>query len=448
MNTAYKICLLFIALTINLHSVTAQSLEETIQDMIDEVSIENLSNHIQTLENAGGTRSRIAFTPGIDSATVYIKEAFDDISGLTSVEIDTFYISTASSPYDEQPQFNVVATIEGKTNPEKTYVIGAHMDATANRDDAWTGTNWDTIEAPGADDNATGVAAILEMARIMTDSTHNFSSDYTIKLIAFGAEESGASSNYHYSGNHHGSIHYARQARSAGEEILGMVSVDMIGFNEVYDYASIVKHNRAVNESITLGEAYIKANLDFSIGLETNQPPFENGNYSDHQSFADEGFPSILVIENAPWEYNSYYSPNQYYHETTDTFDKLNMDQVKKITQMNIAAVASLSQTGTNTEEEKPTLADKIQLSQNYPNPFNPSTVIKYNLREATHVELNVYNILGKEVATLVNGSQAAGEHNVTFDATNISGQLTSGVYIYRLKAGENVFSRKMILMK
>ncbi|MEX0608607.1 MAG: M20/M25/M40 family metallo-hydrolase [Balneolaceae bacterium] len=447
MKTVSKICLLLIAFTINLNSVTAQSLEETIFEMIDEVSVDNLSDHIKILEDAGGTKSRITFTPGIDSAAVYIKAAFDEIPGLTSVEIDTFYIQSAASPYNQQPQYNVIATIEGETHPDQSYVFGAHMDATANRDGNWNGGNWDTIEAPGADDNATGVAAILEMARIMTDPTHRFASEYTIKLVAFGAEEVGAGAG-HYSGNHHGSIHYAQEAFAKDEEIMGMISVDMIGFNNNYEYASLVKlEGQAVNESVMLGEEFLKANDDFSIGLITNGSPFRTGNYSDHQSFSDEGYPSILIIENAPWSSHQYYQSNPYYHTSNDTYAQLNMNLVKKITQLNIATAASFGGIITSTEGQQD-LADKIQLSPNYPNPFNPSTIINYSLNKATHVELSVYNVVGQEVARLVNGSQTAGVHSVTFDANNISGELTSGVYIYRLKAGESVMSRKMILLK
>lgn len=171
--------------------INAQSIEQEIANMIKEVSVENLSNHIQHLEYAGGTHSRITFTPGVDSASVYVMEQFKSIPGLTSVEYDTFYVSTAKSPYDLQPQVNVIATIEGRRYPERSYVIGAHIDATADRDYGWgsQGANWQSIDAPGADDNATGVAAILEIARIMADPESDFSADYTIKLVGFGAEE-------------------------------------------------------------------------------------------------------------------------------------------------------------------------------------------------------------------------------------------------------------------
>jgi len=83
-------------------------------------------------------------------------------------------------------------------------------------------------------------------------------------------------------------------------------------------------------------------------------------------------------------------------------------------------------------------------LSQNFPNPFNPSTTINFALPEAGMVNLTVYNILGQQVASLVNDVRSAGSHSVTFNASNLS----SGIYIYRLQAGNNVISRKMNLLK
>ncbi|HXF90367.1 MAG TPA: T9SS type A sorting domain-containing protein [Candidatus Nitrosotenuis sp.] len=83
-------------------------------------------------------------------------------------------------------------------------------------------------------------------------------------------------------------------------------------------------------------------------------------------------------------------------------------------------------------------------LSQNYPNPFNPSTAIKYEIPEDASVVIKVYNLLGKEVATLVNGFKTAGYYEATFDA----GSLSSGIYIYRLTAGKYSEIRKMTLMK
>jgi len=83
-------------------------------------------------------------------------------------------------------------------------------------------------------------------------------------------------------------------------------------------------------------------------------------------------------------------------------------------------------------------------ISQNYPNPFNPSTIIKYQIAEKTNVSIKVYDMLGKEVATLVNEVVNAGEQTVKFDASNLS----TGVYVYRIQAGSFSATKKMIFVK
>jgi ligand-binding sensor domain-containing protein len=96
--------------------------------------------------------------------------------------------------------------------------------------------------------------------------------------------------------------------------------------------------------------------------------------------------------------------------------------------------------------QEKPDAAvSSYSLSQSYPNPFNPSTIISYEIKTAEFVTLKVYDILGREVSTLVNSYQNAGVHKVNFNASS----LASGVYIYRISAGSKLSeSRKMILIR
>jgi hypothetical protein len=83
-------------------------------------------------------------------------------------------------------------------------------------------------------------------------------------------------------------------------------------------------------------------------------------------------------------------------------------------------------------------------LHQNYPNPFNPTTTLSFDLLESGFASLKVYNLLGQEVVTVVNGMMEHGSHIAVFDAAD----LPSGVYIYRLEAGDFVSQKKMMLMK
>ena len=92
---------------------------------------------------------------------------------------------------------------------------------------------------------------------------------------------------------------------------------------------------------------------------------------------------------------------------------------------------------------------EATRLEGNYPNPFNPSTTIRYTLSNDGSVSIRVYNMLGQEVATLVDGFQKAGEQSVVWHGTNNFGQaVASGLYIYRLQTGSTVMSQKMLFAK
>ncbi|HTK83161.1 MAG TPA: T9SS type A sorting domain-containing protein [Bacteroidota bacterium] len=87
-------------------------------------------------------------------------------------------------------------------------------------------------------------------------------------------------------------------------------------------------------------------------------------------------------------------------------------------------------------------------LSQNYPNPFNPSTKIQYNIEKAGMVSLKVYNLLGLEIATLVNARQEAGIHTVPFNTNEGTLNLGSGIYFYRLEAAQLHSIKKLVIIK
>jgi hypothetical protein len=103
----------------------------------------------------------------------------------------------------------------------------------------------------------------------------------------------------------------------------------------------------------------------------------------------------------------------------------------------------------TGIEDEMLEIPSEFALKQNYPNPFNPSTTIKYDLKQNADVSLVIYDLLGREVKSVVNENQPAGYKKVVWNGTNNMGhKVSSGVYIYKLIAGDFVKTRKMILMK
>jgi hypothetical protein len=98
----------------------------------------------------------------------------------------------------------------------------------------------------------------------------------------------------------------------------------------------------------------------------------------------------------------------------------------------------------TGVEHKPNTNSENYELYQNYPNPFNPTTTIRFTIPHRSNVTLKVYDMLGKEIATLVDEEKNPGSYEVKFDASN----LPSGVYFYKIKAGEFTQTKKMILMK
>lgn len=105
--------------------------------------------------------------------------------------------------------------------------------------------------------------------------------------------------------------------------------------------------------------------------------------------------------------------------------------------------------TYTDVSEQPQILPREFSLSQNYPNPFNPTTVIAYCLPERSHVTIDIFNILGQQVTTLVDKKESAGSYTVTWDGKSATGQsVSTGVYLYRFRAGDNIKTKKMLLLK
>ncbi|MBK7497587.1 MAG: T9SS type A sorting domain-containing protein [Ignavibacteriales bacterium] len=121
--------------------------------------------------------------------------------------------------------------------------------------------------------------------------------------------------------------------------------------------------------------------------------------------------------------------------EKTDLIRSLSYDSL---------AYGSISYSITDIDENFNIIPENFSLSQNYPNPFNPSTSIQYAISSTQCVTLKVYDVLGNEVATLVNEYKPAGMYNVQFTMNN----LASGIYFYRLQAGSFVQTMKMVLIK
>ena len=186
---------------------------------------------------------------------------------------------------------NVVGTLVGTTYPDQEYIIGAHFDSVGN---------------PGADDNASGTAAVLEAARIISQ----YDSEYTIRFIAFDREEQGLIGSGAYVDDHW------------ADDILGMISADMVAYDPDTNHCNIYGRTASDPIKADLAAAVTEYGdgLTYTIGGDTP--------YSNHAPFEQDGLQACLLIEGEVWA-------NPYYHSSQDTFenpDNLNFPYHTKMT--------------------------------------------------------------------------------------------------------------------
>ncbi|MGB8951493.1 MAG: M20/M25/M40 family metallo-hydrolase [Candidatus Aminicenantales bacterium] len=267
--------------------------------MANQVSTENLRDCIQSLQNF---QTRYTSIVNCELSGDYIYNFFSQAGIQSEYDPFSFYPSYSSR--------NIIGILPGKTAPECIVIVCAHYDSTS--DDR-------NVLAPGADDNGSGTAAVMELARIMT----GYSFDFTLKFICFSAEEWGL----------YGSKHYTQEAKQRGEKIIGVINMDMIGYADILpEDLDIVANSR----SEWLADQFIEFAGNY-VPLEMRKLINASIIGSDHSPFWDMGYCALLGIEDEPLN-------NPYYHKTTDTLDKLNMDFVTAVTKASLAAAACLAQ--------------------------------------------------------------------------------------------------------
>lgn len=246
-----------------------------VQEMVDAVSQSSLEAIVNDLVSAGGYGTRRSNTAGGHWAAQYIYDTFVSY-GITDVSFHDFDTNAD----------NVVAVIPGAVFPENIFVLGGHYDSLA----------FFSSYEPGADDNASGAAAVLETARIMS----GYEFENTVVFIAFASEEFGL----------FGSNAYAREASQRGDNIIGMLNVDMIGYMAPGDTADV--EIIAGSGSSGLRELAFWAAEEYVPGFPAIEGTATLFLTSDHASFTSYGYPAIWFFED-----NYQYSP--YIHTANDT---------------------------------------------------------------------------------------------------------------------------------
>ncbi len=270
-----------------------------IADLVNMVEADSVMWFIQNLQDF---QTRYLFAPNRLEVATWIRDQFIRF-GISNAHIQPFQIYNTT-------QYNVVATIPGAVNPDKYIIVGGHHDSIVN-------TGEPMVFAPGADDNATGTVAALEMARVMMSS--NFTPNNSIRFVTFAAEELGL----------WGSKHYAEDALQAGQEILLMINHDMIGYStqspsnwqvRLMPYEGSLEHSQyaaqLTQQDTTLNPTYGSLN---SAG-------------SDSHSFWTRGYPAAYFFEQI-------FCP--YYHSDLDIIDYVNGPYAAEVIRASAAIAAT-----------------------------------------------------------------------------------------------------------
>jgi len=282
--------------------------QSTIQTIINNTNIDSLLYFVEELSGEvstiiGGSPytivSRHKNNASNDKAADYIKQ-----------KLQSYGLPTYNQVFSSTGR-NVYGVQLGTVYPNKKYIICAHYD------DMPSGST-----APGADDNASGTAAVIEAARIFTQ----YQSKYTIIYALWDEEEQGLI----------GSAYYAQQAHNAGDSIMGVINMDMTAWDNDNDGVGEI-HVRNYANSNSLKDMMVQVNTTYSIGV---IPSVINpgATASDHASFWNNGYGALLLIE-------EYYGGdfNAYYHTVNDKILYFNQPYYHKMSRLALGTVATLA---------------------------------------------------------------------------------------------------------
>jgi hypothetical protein len=374
--------------------------DDTVGDIVGAVNQDSLISFTTNYQNY---LTRHSSTDGFDTACAWSQDMFQGM-GL-DVEIQSFPMGS----YNCQ---NVVATQTGQVYPNRYWIICGHLDSTSPNP---------YYDAPGADDNASGSATVMEAARIM--SQYQF--EYTVKYILFGGEEQGL----------YGSAYYASNAASAGDSIMGVVNLDMIFYGPVGNDIAWLHYNSA---SSGLGVAF-QAISDTYVPALTMEVASNPTGASDHASFWNYGFAALLNIERQVFS-------NPYYHQTTDLMANYMQyfpfgTNMAKASIATVAYLANPITTGIAGDCATPVFP-RAAVSVS-PNPVSASAAVRVQAQAPAQAFLRVFDITGRLVY---------GEHLVLTPGDNTASvdvsRFPAGVYIVRVSSGGSHASTRMVVAR
>ena len=370
----------------------------TIRTLMDSVSIDSIETTISRLSSFWNRRC--------DSRHIYnvqnwLAARYNHLDGIDTVILRDFKINKPGFP--EETADNVLAIQWGVTKPEEYVICGAHYDS-------WNGdtADPDTVRAPGADDNASGVAGIWETARLL--SRHKF--DRTIIYANWNAEEIGLI----------GSEIYAKECAENLMDIVGYFNMDMNGY--LKEGSNIHIHVVYVDQDSLLAGMFFDVCHTYFPDMPVRQNWMPHGD-SDFSSFNRSGYPTLHPFEDV-------YASSPYIHTREDVLGLSvnDLEQSRRFAQVNLGAVAHLAGLNNTAVDEFVTPSVAV-----YPNPATNAVNI---VAEEGLQRVVIQNLVGQQIETLV----LNGESRIVLHTTRFA----PGLYLVSVTTEKGVVTKRLMV--
>lgn len=367
-----------------------------IRALMDSVSVDNIKAYIEHLSSYHTRR--------YDSHYIYevqdwLYEHYNTLPVDTVIKHD-FKLENLSIT---ETGDNILAVQWGTKTPEEFVICGAHYDSYA-----WDGYDPDTIRSPGADDNATGVAGILETARLLSHYTF----DRSIIYANWCAEECGLL----------GSAAYAHDCAEQNMDIVGYFNLDMTGY--LAEGSDIHVHLMYTTQDSLIANYVYNFSHVYFPEMPISQNWLVNAD-SDYSSFNRNGYPAVHPFEDV-------HASSPFIHSRNDVLGLSvnNLEQSKRFTELNLGLVATLA--GINNDGVEETEAIHVAM---FPNPATETVTL---LSDDGLLNVSIYNFLGQHIETM----ELSGASQCTLNTNN----LKSGIYVVKIKTERGWVAQQLVV--
>jgi len=397
-----------ILLLLGLTCSVAHAQHAIIQGIIDGMEIDSMLTYVEEMSG------EVAVELG--SGPVVINSRHSDHAGNALAQqyyeqkLAAFGYSTVAQAFNATGR-NILATKLGSVHPEEIVLLCAHYDAMPPGG---------LYNAPAADDDGSGCAALLEAARVL----HDIPFERTIVFALWDQEEQGKI----------GSIYYANNMAANDEEIMGVVNMDAIAYDGNGDRKARV-HARPMANSMAIADTVfaILDRYEIDIDLLLTNP---GATYSDHASFWSAGYGAVLMIE----EFSS--DGNPYYHTPNDRIQHFDVPYFEKMAKLSVASMAALAMPFDPTASvAHHSGAQGVALTA-YPNPTSDRSQVGINVAESGRVRVSVLNAVGQEVVVVLDAVLPIGDRSMDLDLSGIA----PGAYTVRAAREDGSFNAIRLL--